>query len=350
MLCFSASSRITCSLKQKSVSSIVPLSLFLVSPSPNQIAMDPAKTSAVVNWPIPMTRKQLQRFLGFTSFYRRFIKGYSKITTPLRALTSSKVSFHWNKSAQDSFQKVKDMFTSAPILHTPDTTRQFIVEVDASAFGVGAVLSQRAQDDKVHPCAFFSNTLSSTERDYDVGDRELLAIKLALEERRQWLEGAVTLFIVWTDHRNLEYIKTAKRLNSRQARWALFFSRFNITLSLNILGVFLLCRGSNSMLSFFLNTETVLFTCFVATVSPMAAGFFWLTLMVSSADVIRASPKHLPSFTITSGGLLCQKTLRSLFQPVLPVPKPRLPADPQQDCYAHCLFLAIPGLISVWNS
>uniref|UniRef100_A0A8C6L5X0 Gypsy retrotransposon integrase-like protein 1 n=3 Tax=Nothobranchius furzeri TaxID=105023 RepID=A0A8C6L5X0_NOTFU len=199
--------------------------------SPNQIAMDPAKTSAVVNWPVPTTRKQLQRFLGFANFYRRFIKGYSKITTPRHALTSSKVSFQWNKSAQDSFQKLKDMFTSAPVLHLPDTTRQFIVEVDASAFGVGAVLSQRSKDDKVHPCAFFSKTLSSTERNYDVGDRELLAIKLALEEWRHWLEGVVTPFIVWTDHKNLEYIKTAKRLNSRQARWAIFFTRFNFTLS-----------------------------------------------------------------------------------------------------------------------
>ena len=83
----------------------------------------------------------------------------------------------------------------------------------------------------MHPCAFLSRRLSAAESNYDVGNRELLAVKVALEEWRHWLEGAQHPFIVWTDHKNLEYIKQAKRLNSRQARWALFFNRFRFTLS-----------------------------------------------------------------------------------------------------------------------
>ena len=106
------------------------------------------------------------------------------------------------------------------------------MEVDASDVGVGAILSQRsAKDGKVHPCAFFSHRLTPSEHNYDVGNRELLAVKLALEEWRHWLEGSSVPFLVWTDHKNLEYIRTAKRLNSRQARWCLLFSRFNFTLS-----------------------------------------------------------------------------------------------------------------------
>lgn len=98
--------------------------------------------------------------------------------------------------------------------------------------GVGAVLSQQSTADrKLHPCAFFSRRLTPAEKNYDVGNRELLAVKLALEEWRHWLEGAVQPFMVWTDHRNLEYIRSAKRLSSRQARWSLFFTRFNFTLS-----------------------------------------------------------------------------------------------------------------------
>ena len=97
------------------------------------ISMDFAKVSAVTAWPIPDSRKQLQRFLGFANFYRRFIRGYSTVAAPLTALTSSK-------------------FTSAPILQMPDSERQFVVEVDASDMGVGAVLSQRvAEDQKLHP-------------------------------------------------------------------------------------------------------------------------------------------------------------------------------------------------------
>uniref|UniRef100_A0A8C7XSH6 Gypsy retrotransposon integrase-like protein 1 n=1 Tax=Oryzias sinensis TaxID=183150 RepID=A0A8C7XSH6_9TELE len=80
---------------------------------------------------------------------------------------------------------------------------------------------------KLKPCAFFSRKLSPSEQNYDVGNRELLAIKLALEEWRHWLEGAEQPFIVWTDHKNLAYLRSAKRLNSRQARWCLFFDRFH---------------------------------------------------------------------------------------------------------------------------
>ncbi len=81
------------------------------------------------------------------------------------------------------------------------------------------------------PAHFFSHRLTLTERNYDIGNRELLAVKLALEGRRHWLEGAAFPFMVWTDHKNLEYIRTAKRINSRQARWALFFGCFRFTIS-----------------------------------------------------------------------------------------------------------------------
>ncbi|KAG1928800.1 retrotransposable element [Pimephales promelas] len=163
------------------------------------ISMDSSKVQAVVDWPVPDSRVALQRFL---------------------------------ESAQEAFDRLKVLFTTAPILIMPDITRQFIVEVDASEVGVGAVLSQRsASDNKVHPCAFFSHRLSSAERNYDVGNRELLAIRLALGEWRQWLEGSSVPFVVWTDHRNLEYIRSAKRLNARQARWSLFFTRFDFSIS-----------------------------------------------------------------------------------------------------------------------
>lgn len=93
-------------------------------------------------------------------------------------------------------------------------------------------MSQRGKHDKkLHPCAFFSHQLTPTQRNYDIGNRELLAIKMALEEWRHWLEGARHPFLIWTDHKNLTYIQEAKRLNARQARWALFFNRFNFVVS-----------------------------------------------------------------------------------------------------------------------
>uniref|UniRef100_A0A669CQG4 Gypsy retrotransposon integrase-like protein 1 n=1 Tax=Oreochromis niloticus TaxID=8128 RepID=A0A669CQG4_ORENI len=191
---------------------------------------DPVKVKAVVNWPEPPNRRQLQRFLGFANFYRRFIRDFSRIALPLTQLTSPKLAFQWSDAAQSAFQELKKWFTSAPILVQPDTTLQFVVKVDASNSGVGAVLSQQ-KEGKMHPCAFFSRRLTPAERIYDVGDRELLAIKLALEEWRHWLEGTTQPFVVWTNHKNLAYLQTAKRLNARQARWALFFTRFHFSIT-----------------------------------------------------------------------------------------------------------------------
>ena len=108
------------------------------------VEMDPSKVSAVTSWRVPESRKELQRFLGFANFYRRFIRGYSTVAAPLTALTSSKVTFRWSFAAEEAFQDLKGRFTSAPILQVPDPAGQLVVEVDASDVGVGAILSQRS--------------------------------------------------------------------------------------------------------------------------------------------------------------------------------------------------------------
>ena len=197
-----------------------------------QIEMDPGKTKAVRDWRPPRSIKEVQQFLGFANFYRKFIRGFGSVAEPISALTKKgKGTFVWSPKADRAFCELKARFSSAPILVLPDPSRSFIVEVDASEVGVGAILSQRATDGKIHPCAFYSHRLTPTESRYDVGDRELLAVKMALEEWRHWLEGAQHPFLVWTDHRNLEYLQVAKHLNPRQSRWSLFFSRFDFTLS-----------------------------------------------------------------------------------------------------------------------
>lgn len=107
-----------------------------------------------------------------------------------------------------------------------------MVEVDASDSGLGATLSQcHDAGNKLHPCTFFLHRLSPAESNYDVGNRELLAVVLALQEWRHWLEGDTQPFIVWTDHKNLAYLRTTRRLNSWQARWALFLGRFRLNIT-----------------------------------------------------------------------------------------------------------------------
>lgn len=112
---------------------------------------------AVKDWPHPESWKQLQQLLGFANFYHKFIHGYSSVAVPLHHLIFSLVSFSWSHEVERAFHKLKELFISAPILSLPDPLWQFIVEVDASDFGVGAVLSQHhPRDNRLHPCAFFS--------------------------------------------------------------------------------------------------------------------------------------------------------------------------------------------------
>lgn len=201
--------------------------------SPEGVAMDESKVNAVLKWSVPRTLKELQRFLGFANFYRRFIRNFSSVVSPLTSMVKKGTHrLHWAETALQAFQELKRRFVTAPILHHPDPSLQFLVEVDASNTGIGAILSQRQSSTaKLHPCAFYSRKLNAAERNYDVGDRELLAMKAAFEEWRHWLEGANFPFSVLTDHKNLEYLRSAKHLNPRQARWSLFFSRFDFSVT-----------------------------------------------------------------------------------------------------------------------
>ncbi|KAL0157922.1 hypothetical protein M9458_045998, partial [Cirrhinus mrigala] len=160
------------------------------------------------------------------------LRGFSATAAPLTALTKpSHGTFCLTPEAIQAFKTLCHLFTTAPVLTHPNPDKPFVVEVDASDVGVGAVLSQRGPDGKLHPCSFFSRKFNSTQQRYGVGDRELLAIKWALEEWRHWLQGGGDPFTVWTDHQNLTVIRQTKQLNPRQARWALFFEHFNFQLS-----------------------------------------------------------------------------------------------------------------------
>ncbi|KAK3528595.1 hypothetical protein QTP70_005006 [Hemibagrus guttatus] len=151
--------------------------------SPKGIQMDCTKVEAIQSWPQPCTVKDLQRFLWFTNFYHQFLFGYSELTAPLTSLLHRKPkTLSWTSDTIEAFRKLKPTFCTAPTLVHPDPTQPFIVEVNASALGVGAVLSQRRGEPPVlHPCAFSSKKLFPAEQNYDIGNRELLAIKLALE-------------------------------------------------------------------------------------------------------------------------------------------------------------------------
>ena len=192
--------------------------------------MDPSKTKSVISWPTPKNPKEIQIFLRLANFYRRFINNFSKIVTPLTQLLHKEQVWHWSPQADTAFETIKQAFSSAPILHYFDPTKPIILETDSSDFAIGAIISQPDTEGILHPIAFYSYKLQPAELNYEIYDKEMLAIVKAFKEWRAYLEGAQHQIKVYTDHRNLEFFTTTKSLNRRQARWSELLSSYDFVI------------------------------------------------------------------------------------------------------------------------
>lgn len=198
---------------------------------PGYVSMDPSKTEAITSWETPRNVKDIQGFFGFANFYRRFLKGFAKLTAPLTALTRKDQAFTWTSKKQDTFQVIKQAFISAPVLQHFDPDKECIVETDASDYVSGAILLQPHHKGALHPVAYMSKRHLLAECNYEIYDKELLAIVRAFKEWHAELEGSPEPVKVISDHKNLEYFMSTKRLSRRQARWSEFLSRFNFKIS-----------------------------------------------------------------------------------------------------------------------
>lgn len=198
--------------------------------SHNKIGMEPTKVKGIRDWPTPQNVKQVRSFLGFGNFYRRFIGHFAETSRPLIELTRKKAEWVWTEECQEAFDTLKEKFLSAPVLLMPDSKKPFIVESDASKCATGAVIRQKGDDGEWHPCGYISQSFDATQRNYEIYDRELLGIIRALETWRHYLMGSPFPTIILSDHKNLTYFKTARKLNRRQARWSLYLSEFDLRL------------------------------------------------------------------------------------------------------------------------
>jgi hypothetical protein len=182
--------------------------------SHNKVKMDPVKIAGVADWPTPSNKKEVQSFVGFVNFYRHFIPGFSHHARTLFDLTMKDMRFIWGLPQEDSFMKLKELVTSAPVLVLPNDDLLFRLEADGSGIATGAVLSQQQVDNNAwHPVAFLSKALNPVARNYKIHDTEMLAIIRGLEEWRYYLEGNRHPVEIWTDHKNLEYFRVAQKLN-----------------------------------------------------------------------------------------------------------------------------------------
>jgi len=197
---------------------------------PSGIEMEKEKVDGVLSWLEPRNVKDIRKFLGLANYYRRFIKNFTQVARPMNVLIRKNVKWQWEEEQQKAFDKLKRVFMTGPVLAAPDLDKEFRVETDVSNYATGRVLSMKGSDELWRPVTFISKSLSDTERNYEIHDKEMLAVVRCLEAWRHFLEGATMKFEIWTDHKNLEYFIKAQKLNRRQARWALYLSRFNFML------------------------------------------------------------------------------------------------------------------------
>jgi len=195
------------------------------------IEMEPERIQAIVDWPLPRSVTDVRSFLGFAGFYRRFIKGYSKITVPLTDLLKGdgKDDFQLNSDAIAAFQELKQRFQEAPILVHFNPDAPLRLETDASGFAIGAILAQLLLD-RWHPVAYMSRKLSPVELRYTTPDTELLAIQEAFRTWRHYLAYSTHPVRVITDHLNHKYLASKPKLTSRQVTALDELCPFNFTI------------------------------------------------------------------------------------------------------------------------
>ena len=187
------------------------------------------KLQAVKAFPLPETKRQVRGFLGLTGYYRRFIPDYSSQAAPLTDLTrkSATNTVKWTPQCNQAFEALKQCLCSKPVLRSPDFSKTFVLQTDASDRGVGAVLSQLSDDGEEHPVGYFSRKLLPREERYSTVEKECLAIRLAVEAFKVYLLGRK--FVIQTDHRSLEWLERLKEGNPRLCRWSLALQPYEYT-------------------------------------------------------------------------------------------------------------------------
>lgn len=189
--------------------------------------VDTEKVDAIMKLKPPKNPTEIRRFLGMAGWYRKFVPNFSTVIAPLTKLTHKKVAYVWNEECEKSFNIIKNSLIAAPILTCPDFTKSFTLQTDASAYGLGAVLTQNFEDGEKVIC-FLSRSLTKQERNYSTTERECLSVIWDVEKLRNYLEG--THFTIVTDHASLIWLDRLKDPTGRLARWALRLQPFDYTI------------------------------------------------------------------------------------------------------------------------
>ena len=146
-----------------------------------KVEMEKDKVEEVLKWPTPQCIQDVRKFLGLANYYRRFVKDFAKMALPMNQLTRKNQKWKWGDEQQVVFEQLKAVFTTRPMLATPELDKEFRVEADASNFATGEVLSVKCDDNLWRPVAFISKALNETEHNYEIHDKEMLGVIRCLE-------------------------------------------------------------------------------------------------------------------------------------------------------------------------
>jgi hypothetical protein len=198
-----------------------------VEVSPEGFEMERLKIETVQDWKPPKNVRAVWEFIGFCNFYCQFIKSFSEIARPLHDLTKAGQPWKWDENEQFAFETLKRMICESPVLIHANPDKKFQMEMDALNYAYGAVLLQKAEDNKHHPVAFYSKSMMLAEQNYRISDKEALPIIKGLQHWRHWLEGTKEPIRIITDHCNLEYFKNPWPLNRQQLQWLEQLTHYN---------------------------------------------------------------------------------------------------------------------------
>jgi hypothetical protein len=195
----------------------------------NKIKMDTSKIDAVQQLPYCKTVKHVQSFLGLCGYYRRFVRDFAKIAQPLNNLLKKDVVWNFDDDCKEAFDTLRNRLVEYPILRKPEFQRKFYLFTDASGFALGAILSQKDEDNKEYVCCYASRLLKGAENHYGITEKECLAVVWAIKQFRTYLYG--TKFEIITDHAALCWLMTINEPTGRLARWAIQLQAFEFSIT-----------------------------------------------------------------------------------------------------------------------
>lgn len=314
--------------------------------SENGIEANPERMKPILNFPVPKNLKALRRFIGMAGWYRRFIPNFASEIAPITdLLKGNNLPFKWNESANGAFERLKSLLTNPPILTPPDFGQPFTIQCDASDTGIGAVLTQTI-DENEKVIAFFSAKLNKAQSNYTTTEKECLAVILAVERFRPYVDGV--FFTVITDHSSLLWLQTMKEPTSRLARWALRLQAYDFKLIHR--------KGKHNVVPDALsrmymdNTETETnLECNMLTVDPISPSSF-----ANSSDLmyqalltqLQAEPtKELPNYKLENDILyhLCYEKFGKQW-------KIYVPADKTNEVLTNCHDNILAGHGGYWKT